>query len=141
VNATGRVIDSFWVATGPNNQWPDALTRGPNGELLLAYNGWVGQYQNKTFNTMRIWGMVDQFTGTTESRKPASVGSRLTPSIVRGSITIPGKQPARLLDLTGRAVARLQPGVNDVRALAPGVYFLQSGKPPSTQVRKLVLTR
>jgi hypothetical protein len=30
-----------------------------------------------------------------------------------------------LLDISGRKVLNLQPGVNDVRTLAPGVYFVR----------------
>ena len=50
-----------------------------------------------------------------------------------------------LLDITGRKVLDLRPGANDVRALAPGVYFLReepqaSSFKPQT-VRKIVVTR
>jgi len=36
-----------------------------------------------------------------------------------------GSCPASLLDITGRKVLELQPGDNDVRHLAPGVYFVR----------------
>jgi hypothetical protein len=50
-----------------------------------------------------------------------------------------------VLDLSGRRVLSLKPGVNDVRALAPGVYFVRSepsaaSREPSA-VTKVVLTR
>ncbi len=50
-----------------------------------------------------------------------------------------------LLDISGRQVMDLLPGPNDVRALAPGVYFVReepqavSHKPQA--VRKVVVTR
>jgi hypothetical protein len=50
-----------------------------------------------------------------------------------------------LLDISGRKVLALSPGANDVRGLAPGVYFVReepqtaSHKPQA--VRKVVLTR
>jgi hypothetical protein len=50
-----------------------------------------------------------------------------------------------LLDITGRKVLDLLPGPNDVRALAPGVYFVReepqaaSSKPQA--LRKVVVTR
>jgi len=52
---------------------------------------------------------------------------------------------ADLLDISGRKVLDLKPGANDVRALAPGVYFVRE-KPqaPSLKpqaVRKIVVTR
>jgi YVTN family beta-propeller protein len=53
-------------------------------------------------------------------------------------------QAASLLDISGRKVLDLHPGANDVRVLAPGVYFIrgpktEDGRPAST-VRKVVLT-
>ena len=41
---------------------------------------------------------------------------------------------AELLDITGRKVLDLEPGVNDVRALAPGVYFVRHAPAPTTKV-------
>ena len=43
-----------------------------------------------------------------------------------------------LLDISGRKVLELQPGANDVRGLAPGVYFVRSE--PSA-VTKVVIQR
>jgi len=49
-----------------------------------------------------------------------------------------------LTDVSGRKVMDLEPGANDVRALAPGVYFLRGPKTedgrPDAAVRKVVLT-
>jgi len=44
---------------------------------------------------------------------------------------------AELLDATGRKVLDLHPGANDVRALAPGVYFVHQ----APVVTKVVLTK
>ncbi len=38
---------------------------------------------------------------------------------------LPGNRAARFLDISGWKVAELVPGVNDVRHLAPGVYFVR----------------
>jgi hypothetical protein len=52
---------------------------------------------------------------------------------------------AALLDISGRKVMDLEPGANDVRALAPGVYFVReqpqgsSSKPQA--FRKVVVAR
>jgi hypothetical protein len=50
-----------------------------------------------------------------------------------------------LLDVSGRKVMDLASGANDVRALAPGVYFvreeLQAASLKTQAVRKIVLTR
>jgi hypothetical protein len=55
-----------------------------------------------------------------------------------------GPVPA-LLDAAGRVVTYLQPGPNDIRHIAPGVYFVmrpetEDGR-PSTAVRKVVIQR
>ncbi len=53
--------------------------------------------------------------------------------------TVPIFGPS-LLDASGRKVMDLQPGANDVRALAPGVYFVRYG--PSAVSRELsVITK
>jgi hypothetical protein len=44
-----------------------------------------------------------------------------------------------LLDVTGRKVARLHPGRNDVSNLGSGVYFVQSGQVHETA--KVVIQR
>ena len=50
------------------------------------------------------------------------------------------------MDVSGREVLNLHPGANDVRALAPGVYFVrdegQGTKDETTgRVRKVVVQR
>jgi hypothetical protein len=53
------------------------------------------------------------------------------PSVARGELVLnaafggPGSRPA-LLDVSGRRVMALAPGVNDVSRLSPGVYFIRS---------------
>jgi hypothetical protein len=62
----------------------------------------------------------------------------------RYSPHFPVASRAALLDIGGRQVMDLKPGANDVRALAPGVYFVRKG--PGTrgeglgETRKIVLT-
>ncbi len=70
-------------------------------------------------------------------------------SVVRGILFLPEApnhkpQAACLMDATGRKVLELRPGANDVRALAPGVYFIREqpqavGSKPQA-VRKVILT-
>lgn len=62
------------------------------------------------------------------------------PTIVRDVLFLPPSPPSRhssLFSVDGRTVMSLRPGANDVRGLAPGVYFVQSE--PSA-VTKVVLT-
>jgi len=52
--------------------------------------------------------------------------------------------PPRLLDATGRTVMDLLPGRNDVRHLAPGVYFVRQGAQAQARVqavRKVIIAR
>jgi len=55
--------------------------------------------------------------------------------------TVPIFEPS-LLDISGRKVLDLNPGANDVRALAPGVYFVREtqAQAQAQAVRKIVLT-
>ena len=73
------------------------------------------------------------------------------PTVVRGVLFMPGdRRPgtgdrAALLDIAGRKALDLNPGTNDVRTLAPGVYFVRGPKTedgrPSAALRKVVVTR
>jgi hypothetical protein len=50
-----------------------------------------------------------------------------------------------LLDIQGRKVMDLEPGANDIRHVAPGVYFVRRPETgdgrPRTAVRKIVIRR
>jgi hypothetical protein len=80
------------------------------------------------------------------------------PTIVRGVLMLPGPgtrsglsdnpvmSRAVLLDAAGREVMNLVPGANDVRGIAPGVYFIRepSGfnrETPAADARKVLVTR
>jgi hypothetical protein len=66
---------------------------------------------------------------------------------VRGVLRLPEARGERrevrseLLDASGRKVMELVPGPNDVRRLAPGVYFLRLSIADRVGVQKLVLQR
>jgi hypothetical protein len=44
-----------------------------------------------------------------------------------------------LLDISGRKTPKLLPGPNDVRVLAPGVYFVREAQAQAQAVRKVVI--
>lgn len=48
-----------------------------------------------------------------------------------------------LLDISGRKALDLKPGANDVRGLAPSVYFLRAVgcQPSAVSCQKVVVTR
>jgi YVTN family beta-propeller protein len=69
----------------------------------------------------------------------------VTPALVRGVLPLAGKSRAALLDIAGRKAADLVPGKNDIRHLAPGVYFIceepQASSPKPKAIRKVVIAR
>ena len=77
--------------------------------------------------------------------------ARPAPTVVRGLLMFePANGAGRLatgvlLDISGRKVMDLVPGANDVRALAPGVYFARRPKTedgrPAAEMSKVVVTR
>jgi len=99
---------------------------------------------------------LDPTSGVAECPKPRSTDSKLGPSIIHGVLVLPGfgtrsELPERnsfmsrtaLLDISGRKVMGLHPGANDVRMLAPGVYFVREAqaRAQAQAVRKVVVAR
>ena len=67
-------------------------------------------------------------------------------TICRGVLSLPEAsnhkpQAASLLDIAGRKALDLKLGPNDVRALAPGVYFVRESQAQSQAIHKVVLLR
>jgi hypothetical protein len=91
--------------------------------------------------------------GMEERAQPDASGSQPTTTVVRGVLflaeaTSHKPQAASLLDIAGRNVLNLRPGANDVRALAPGVYFVREEPSASSSrhsgppgVHKVVIQR
>ncbi len=69
--------------------------------------------------------------------QPAAARSP-APTVVRGTLFLPGEGDAVLVDITGRRVGELRAGSNDIGRLRAGVYFVcpESGRPG-----KVVVTR
>jgi hypothetical protein len=90
----------------------------------------------------------DTLLSGVEERQLGATGRNPTPTIVRGVLYLPRAsslrpQAASLLDISGRKVMDLEPGANDVRALAPGVYFVRpasSARREASGVTKVILT-
>jgi hypothetical protein len=76
-----------------------------------------------------------------EEGQPQAPSYKPQASIVHGVLLLPPSllsTPSSLLSVDGRTVLELKPGANDVRALAPGVYFVRE-EPQA--VRKVVIAR
>jgi hypothetical protein len=94
-------------------------------------------------------GMAADVVGVPQASEQVSVRQEMQPTVVRGLLLMPaasgeGRQASGvLLDAVGRKVMALHAGANDVRALAPGVYFVRSEpsaeSPQPSAVTKIVL--
>ena len=82
-------------------------------------------------------------TGTTEMpRRQAPV--TWLPSVLRGVLFLPASGEGRvatgkLLDISGREVMELVSGANDVRSLAPGVYFTR--RSAAKELQRIVIVK
>jgi hypothetical protein len=82
--------------------------------------------------------------GIAENQQPTPYGSRPLPTVVRNVLFLPEAssrrpQAASLLDACGREVLGLHTGANDVRRLAPGVYFMHEAS--ARAIHKVVVAR
>ena len=69
--------------------------------------------------------------GATRLHRPA------LPTVVRNVLRLPGAGRYTLINVTGRKVAQLEPGPNDIRRIPAGVYFMVSDDTEATT--KLVI--
>ena len=102
-----------------------------------------------------IWFSTNAPAAIAEQPTQPAITAQPSATVIRGVLFLPkmgtvpeGTVPTfgpSLLDASGRKVMDLHSGANDVRALAPGVYFVRSGpsavsREPSA-VTKVVVTR
>jgi len=90
------------------------------------------------------------FAAGVEETPNAEVRTTNVATIVRGVLVLDAvgsrqntAYRAELLDISGRRVMDLSPGPNDVRALAPGVYFVREAQAQAQAqaIRKVVVTQ
>ncbi len=111
---------------------PDA---GPGAGAIFTGEGLLHMYWNAPWRT----GVAEE--------SPKHEGQRTSQTICRGALSlVDGSRQtvdrAWLLDVTGRQVMELNPGENDIRHLAPGIYFLRSAESSGrTAVTKMVIQR
>ena len=138
--ATNQVI-----ATIPVGDAPVALSYDPQDQLVYCANSYGSSIS-----------VLNGMTGMTERKTLMTAGRELQPTIVRRVLMMPRDmteirsgtsdrvpRPA-LLDATGRKVMELQAGPNDVRRLAPGVYFGRQAsgvERGASSMTKVILTR
>ena len=145
----GTVLDTFTAVAQEGGQYDPKLAHGPGHRVLLVYRGWVRVNNGVTYNTHRVWGRMGPFGAVEE---PSADGVRFpipVATVTRGVLFLPddaSRKPratSRLLDIGGRKVLDLKRGANDVRALAPGVYFVREAQAQAQAraIHKVVITR
>jgi hypothetical protein len=127
-------------------QWlvPDSII---SGDCYIRYtvSGPGGSAEGITAHAFIIG---DTVLGAEETPSAKLRTPNRGPTIVRNVLFLEARGEWRkanggLLDISGRKVLDLKPGTNDVRALAPGVYFVTaaSREPSAVSCSKVVVTR
>jgi hypothetical protein len=149
VTPDGAVGETLTLVVSPDLAGVPAVGSDGAGHTLAAFGSWVGSWHDQYYNAPRICGTTWSQTGVAERGSQVVDRARSLATIVRGVLLATSSSPNRglgcLLDISGRKVRDLKPGANDVRTLAPGVYFvreeLSAGSYESSTVPKIVVTR
>jgi hypothetical protein len=145
IDTAGDVVRSgLWFGMpGPDNGFDAVYGSGP--ELLLLFSCWTDTAMGRSYGTDRLWGRLGQVPGIEQADDRLLRSVTGEASVVRGVLFLPRSlDPSlhrSLLDISGRKVLDLKPGANDVRGLAPGVYFVRGTQAQAQAVRKVVVAR
>ncbi|UCG41961.1 MAG: hypothetical protein JSU73_08715 [candidate division WOR-3 bacterium] len=133
-----KCLEWFW--TRGNRSSMEGVTSAHGQAAALAASDVVWRWCHFEFllsgePAMPVW--VPEGSGVAEERTKAQV-QRTSQTIVKGVLVLQKRRMkddggARLVDAAGRVVMELRPGQNDVRGIAPGVYFVR-GEGPSSRV-------
>jgi hypothetical protein len=122
------------------------------GQYVASCSAHVVTDQNWLNNALHQTFQVGSGVGIEDHHKQRLAAEIPKPTVVRGMLELPrdmtgqngdcpsggGPVPALLLDVAGRKVMDLKPGLNDIRHLAPGIYYLRLVVGDSVTSRKLV---
>ncbi len=134
--------DELTVVDGQTGTIVRTLASGSYPAGIASAPGWTRVYAGCGDNS--FLSVIRKSSG------PAEMGVQAVPevqaTVARGSLNLAGKTLATLFDMSGRRVANLHPGANDVSGLSPGVYFVRelsavSREPSAVFVRKVVIAR
>jgi len=125
---------------GDGTQFPDI---GVDSEGY-AYLVWCDLRNHRN----ELWFSTNRPLAIAEEPTQQSISAQPSATVVRRVLSLPQSLdpsiPSCLLDISGREIMNLKPGANDVRALAPGVYFVreqpQAASSKLQAVRKIILT-
>jgi YVTN family beta-propeller protein len=146
--------NGYSYCTMDNSIW--FLSSGNPIDIGAAMDGFgFNPYWSRVYiacpQSSRIAVIGEKTVPAVDEHPPVSAATPYSAGMVaRGVLFLPlasgdGPQAASLLDISGRKALDLHPGANDVRALAPGVYFVReqpqtaSHKPQA--IRKVVVTK
>jgi len=127
------------------NSWYPDIGADITGHVYIVWEENDGDRQTIWFSTNNPAGIVGE-----PMRQP--VGSKPLATVISNVLVLGAvdsrqntEYRAELLSIAGRKVMDLEPGANDVRALAPGVYFVleepQASSHKPQAIRKVVVTR
>ncbi len=149
LNLVTNMNDAWSTADGGNWTCADSSAewRPRTSHTFLVYDSmlWVmgGDSTWDFLTTNDVWystglGIEEHSTPYVQSLMPNA-------TIVRGVLYLPSTSSIKrqalsvLLDITGRKVADLKSGANDIRHLSPGVYFVRQKE--NKQTSKVVIMR
>jgi hypothetical protein len=118
------------------SSWYPDIGADMAGHAYVVWEDVEGAHYSIMFSTNNPIGIAEE-TPSAELRTPNN-GT----TVVRNVLCLPEapgtiSSPSILLDISGRKVFDLKPGVNDVRTLAPGVYVIEAGPGLRAKVVKL----
>jgi YVTN family beta-propeller protein len=116
-----------------------------DGPVALALNPVQNRVYVANYTSSSISVLRDSASGVKETPSAEVRAAKCLPTVFRGVLFLPeasSHEPQAtscLLDISGRKVMELRSGANDVRSLAPGVYFCTLASGASRISRKIVL--
>jgi hypothetical protein len=145
IDTAGNLVrrDAWFAA--PGYQFGFDAVDGGGPDLLVLFSCWTDAAFGQRYSAYRLWGMLGEVPGIEEAGNQQAKRVAGGATIVRGVLLLSGRtSPSWLLDAAGRSVMELRPGANDVRGLAPGVYFVREAsgvEREASRVTKVIVTR
>jgi hypothetical protein len=123
-SAGNEVWEYVYTGTGDSVDVAEAIAEGPGGEIYVAGTS-MGDGSGEDIIVI----CLEPPPGVIEGQPTPTARPEAWPTVVRGALYLPSafSNPAAdfvLHDASGRRVMDLRAGRNDVRRLAPGVYFV-----------------
>ena len=164
VSPSGALVDSFLISTQEGNQESPALANGSGNQVLITYQGWVGEYQGRAYDATRIWGKFYPFVGIEEENskvkmqraKLLEVYPNPAKTVMRVRYQSPFDSPfikggkgdlIKIFNVSGKLIKEIASATmlprNDekieisLKGINPGIYFLQLG----TEVKKFLVVK